>query len=329
MYWIWNAIFGEVSISNGVFLYATEFLMKGENMYREKISTKLIWGVTLIVLILAVGFPYQIVMSEELIPDNQNKVVDTSDSIQTDEEGMETPKELSEEEFQKEIDELDKLSEGHVVLYDLEDPEGIDPNLLPADIAALGDEGTKVVAYKETTRPNSIQPSKDSEMFDSFNQYLILGIPCASPDGTRDTTTSTNFGEVTQYSRVYALRYDNAPWNPSQPLTGWEFEKQWSKWTRADTAWYVAEARMKLEAPQTQDYCTGDGLGALNYSSTSFDPGWISETATNWFSISGFSDIAYVPSPYHVIAYTQADIYQGYELKYNDAKTRQYFSKSP
>lgn len=303
----------------------TKILRKGENMYCKKISKKLIWGVILIVLVLAIGFPYQTVRSEELLPDNQNKVIDKSDSIQTDEEGLEIPKELSEEEFQREIFELDKLSEGHIVLYDLEDPEGIDPNLLPADIAALVDENTKVIAYKETTRPSATQPSGDTEKFDSANQVSLRGIPCASPDGSETTTTTTNLGNLTQYNKVYALHYDNAPWNPLEPLKGWEFEQMWSKWTRSSTTWYAADARMKVEAVQNQDYCTGDRLGETIHSSSWFDPAWATQTSTNWYTISGFSNIAYVPSPNYANAYVQADIYNNYDLEYDDARTEQHF----
>lgn len=123
------------------------------------------------------------------------------------------------------------------------------------------------------------------------------------------------------------MRYDNAPWNLSQPLTGWEFEKEWAKWTRTDDTWYVAEAIMKVESPYTQDYCTGEILGAFNYSSTSFDPTFYG-SATNWWSISGFPNIAYVPF-YALTASTQADIYQGYVEKYNDAITKENFLRDP
>ncbi|MDY6873439.1 MAG: hypothetical protein SVR81_05670 [Chloroflexota bacterium] len=298
-------------------------------MYCKKISKKLIWGGMLIMLILAAGFPCQTVMSEELRPDTQNKFDCTTYSIQTDKNRVRISEELSEKEFNNEMDKLDKLSEGHIVLYNLEDPEGIDPNLLPAGIAGLVDDDTNVVAYKETNRPKPTQPIKDSETFESSINCFTNGIPCASPDGSRDVTTSTNFGAVTQYNRVYALRYDNAPWNRARPLTGWQFEKMWSKWTRTNTEWSVAEAGMTLVAGQTQDFCTGEILGEFKYSSISFDPEWISDTSTNWFSISGFTSSAYVPSPYHMIAFTQADIYQDFGLAYNDAKTRHYFSSHP
>ncbi|MBG0788008.1 MAG: hypothetical protein H0S79_23220 [Anaerolineaceae bacterium] len=295
----------------------------------HKINTKnFMLGVTLFFVLLALAVPYQSGMSQDLIPEDKCQKSDVVEPINPNVGGLEVPKELNEVEFQSQINALDKFSEDHIVLYDLEDPEGIDPDLLPKDIAALVDGNTKVVAYRETTRPDSIQSSGASTILAAFDKHRMLGIPCASPDGTRDTTTSTNFGSVTQYSRVYALRYDDAPWNPAQPLTGWEFETQWAKWTRTDTAWYVADAKMKLEATQRQDYCTGVTLGGLNYSSTTFDPTFYGNS-TNWFSISGFANTAYVPSPYHLVAYTQGDIYQGYSLQYNDAKTRQYFSKTP
>lgn len=296
-------------------------------MYCHKISKKLIWGIALIVLILTTAFPYQSVMSKDLPPDNHNMVIDASDSKQIGDGGGESPQELSDEELQRQIEELEKYSEGHVVLYDLENPEGIDPKLLPSDIAALVDGNTKVVAYKETTRPLQIQSSECFEKSNIPDQYVLLGIPCASPDGTRDTTVSSNFGNVTQYNRVYALRYDDAPWNPSQPLTGWEYEQMWSKWTRSDAAWYVADANMRIEAVQNQDYCTGNTLGGYVRASNWFDPGWATQTSTNWFSISGFLNTAYVPGPYYENAYVQADIYQDYELEHDNARTEQHFYK--
>jgi hypothetical protein len=272
-------------------------------------------------------FPFQDVFSERLPPTNQIQEQETIDSLQINKVYKEVPKELTKEEFQREMEEIKRVPVGHIVLYDLYNPEGIDPNLLPADIAAQVDADTKIIEYFETTRIDSVQT------FDKFlpcnpdDQYSILGIPCASPNGTKTLYSGDYLGEVTQWSKVYALRYDNPTW-AAQPMRGWELEKQWAQWTRTDSSWYVADARMKVEASQTQDYCSGQILGSFYYSSTTFDPTFYGN-ATNWYSISGFANRAYVPSPYHLIASTQADIYQSSVRKYNDKMTSQYFSKDP
>lgn len=139
---------------------------------------------------IALGLPYQNVRSEEIIPDNQNQGIDTTGSVEMNEYGEEIPKELSEEEFQREEEELNKLPTGFVVVYDLEDPEGIDPDLLPAYAAEMVDGDTKIVAYKETARISSVQASE--ELFklvpfhtyssDLFYQDSIFGIPWWSFD---------------------------------------------------------------------------------------------------------------------------------------------------
>lgn len=292
-------------------------------MYHKKIHASLIFG-AILVLSLLLGLPKQNAMADVSIPIDS----DPGDQRQIWNGSQEILNELSEQEFQKEIGELKKPYANFVVLYDLEDPEGIDPQLLPDDIAALVDGNTKIVAYTEAARPDARQVSDLLSMSNPSQQYAPLGTPCVPPDGTRDFKISTVFGEVTQYHRVYALRYDTAPWNPAQPLTGWEFEKQWSKWTRTDNAWYVTEAKMAIESTQTQDFCTGNTLGRLKFSSTWFEPTFYGNT-TNWFSVSSFPNNAYIPLPYNALAFTQADIYHDGTLKYNDARTREIFPHTP
>jgi hypothetical protein len=85
---------------------------------------------------------------------------------------------------------------------------------------------------------------------------------------------------------------------------------------------------MKVEAIyNAQNFCTGYKYGSSMYSSTTFDPTFYGN-ATNWYSISGFPNIAYVPSVY-LNVYTQADIYQGSVRKYNDARTSNFLSRDP
>lgn len=276
--------------------------------------------IMIVVLLFSIGIPQQNVKSTEFQSNCQINAIDTDDVEYPDSTFEEAPKELSDKEFQKEQEEIYRLLPGYVVLYDLKDPKGIDPNLLPTDIASLVDSNTKVVEYYETAKVSDstliINPSIKNE---------ISEISCKTADGSRTSTVSTTYGKVTQYSKVYALRYDDAAWNPAQPLSGWEFEKQWAMWSRTDTTWYVNYAKFGIESSQNNDFCTGSVLGGFYYSSSSFDPQFYG-SATSWQSISGFPNRAYVPSPYHAIAYTQGDIKQGSVLKYSDAKTRQYFS---
>lgn len=143
---------------------------------------------------------------------------------------LEIPKEMSDQEYQKAIEEFYDRYADFIVVVDLEDPKGIDPKLLPADIASLVDGNTKIVAYKETVRPDTKPTRFNNICEDSF----ILGIPCKdSHDGTRDLAVSKNFGGVEQFSRVQALRYDEYT-GCGRLCVGWEFEQQWSKWNRTD-----------------------------------------------------------------------------------------------
>ncbi len=284
------------------------------------ISKRVTMFLILVVLLFSFGIPSHNVKSTEIQSNCQITSIDTDDVYYPDSKFAEAPKELSEKEFQKEQEEIYRLLPGHVVLYDLSDPKGINPNLLPADIASLVDSNTKVVEHYETNKV-----SDNTLIIDPSIKNEISGISCKTADGSRTTTVSTTFGKVTQYTKVYALRYDDAEWNPAQPLSGWEFEKQWAMWSRTDTAWYVNNAVFGIESGNNQDFCTGNNLGGFYYSSTSFDPQF-NNYAISWWSISEFPNRAYVPSPYYAIAYTQGDIKQGSVLKYNDARTKTTFS---
>lgn len=293
----------------------------------QKRKISLVVLVALVVLIMNLVFPFQNVFSEELPPTNQIQVQETLDSLQANKVYKEVPKELTEEEFQREMEEINKVPAGHIVLYDLYDPEGIDPDLLPADIANRVDGDTKIIEYFETTRIGSTQTFDKYAPCNPDDQYSILGIPCASPNGTKTLSSSDYLGGVTQWGKVYALRYDNPTW-AAQPMRGWELEKQWAQWTRTSTSWYVADAKMKVESPiNAQNFCTGYQYGSYIYSSTTFTPTFYGN-ATNWYSISGFPNIAYVPAVY-LNVYTQADIYQGSVRKYNDARTSNFLSRDP
>lgn len=237
----------------------------------------------------------------------------------------EVPQELTIEEFQKEVEAFYKQYSHYIVTVDLEDPDGIDPELLPDDIASLVDSNTKVVAYKETKRPDSEQPpdseqvtSPVSSLSSSCVLDIKLGIWCRGNDGTRDLTVSDNFGGVEQFNRVWALRYDNYQgW-----YTGWEIEKQWAWWKRTNTSWSVSDAQMKTYIPG-EDYCT-QNPATLNHYSAWFTPSW-SGNNSYIYNISGFPNNAYVPIP-SGWSRTQGDIYQYGTRKYNDAQTHQYWA---
>ena len=225
----------------------------------------------------------------------------------------ERPRELREVEYQAKVADLYAQHPDLRVIVDLEDTDGIDPNLLPPDVASLVDSNTKVVAFRETARLDSGRVPGLA----SLCAIPSLDIWCKSPDGSRDMTVSKWYGGVEQFCRVYALLYDDYPGAPD--FHGWEIEQQWSRWTRTDSSWTVHSARMWTLIPG-EDYCTEDDA-TLNHGSTDFTPTW-DGNGTNWWTISGFANNAYVPFP-HGWSWTQGDIYQNSSLKYNDAQTRQ------
>lgn len=232
---------------------------------------------------------------------------------------LESPRELTEAEYLEEVAGLYAQHPDFELVMDLEDPNGIDPSLLPPDVASLVDSNTKIVAYREMARPDS---STRVPGLASLCNIPFFDIGCETPDGIRDMTVSDWFSDVEQFCRVYALRYDDYP--PAPDLQGWEIEQQWSKWERADYSWSVYNARMRTYIPG-ENYCTQDD-DTLNYASTFFQPTWYgNETA--WWSISGFPDEAYVPFP-SGWSRTRSDIYQYGYLKFDDAYTYQFWPNS-
>jgi len=251
----------------------------------------------------------------------------TSALVELQDQG-EVPQEFTEAEYQQEIKEFYKQYEDFIVVVDLKDPNGIDPALLPDDIASVVDANTKVIAYKETSNPNS--NSKQNSRFVAFCNSLLgnilLDISCADADGTRDTTVSDIYSGLTQYNRMLALRYDE--YEGCQRLChGWEFEKEWAKWQRTNSSWSVGSgsARMGLISTAPENFCTEDAM-FLAYYSSYFTPTWNGNN-TNWYSINGFPNIAYVPYP-TAVSETQADIYQSGALYIDNALTQQTFTNS-
>ena len=160
-------------------------------------------------------------------------------------------------------------------------------------------------------------------MNNSNQENSVLGIPCDTNDGTRDTTVSRTFGGVEQFSRVLALWYDEYT-GCDRLCGGWEFEQQWANWTRTNSSWTVgtSSARMRTHSTAPEDFCT-EGSVSLDYSSSWFTPTFYGNE-TSWFYISGFPNIAYVPFP-TAVSETQGDIRQSGSLMYDDAITSQTF----
>lgn len=237
----------------------------------------------------------------------------------------EVPQEFTEAEYQQSIKEFYEQYKDFVVVVDLKDPNGIDPELLPDDIASVVDANTKVLAYKETINPtsNSEQNSRFAAFCNSLLGDILLDISCADPDGSRDTTVTDIYGGVTQYSRVLALRYDEYE-GCDRLCHGREFEKQWAKWQRTNSSWSIGDisARMGTTATSASNFCT-QGFALLNKYSTFFTPTWNGNN-TSWYSISGFPNLAYVPSP-PAVSFTQGDVYQSGALHTDDAMTTQSF----
>lgn len=236
----------------------------------------------------------------------------------------ERPRELTEAGYRDEVAHLYAQHPALKVVVDLEDPDGIDPSLLPSNVASLVGSNTKIVAFRETARLGS----KRVPGLASPCRIGPLNIGCKDPDGSRDMTVSNKFWDggqyVEQFCRVYALRYD---WYPGcgggQNCKGWEIEEQWAWWTRTDSSWTVCDGQMSTYIPG-EDYCTENGA-TLNHGSTYFNPTWYGNQ-TGYWSISGFANNAYVPFP-SGWSRTEGDICRYGQLKYSNARTYQYWSK--
>lgn len=234
----------------------------------------------------------------------------------------ETPKELTDEEYLKDVAEFYASHPDFEITVDLVDLKGIDPSLLPEDLKSLTDSGVRIVAYRETVRVE-ITSGKPNGLA-LLCALPLTGIGCATASGSRDLTTSKVFGSVTEFARTIALRYDDYPGCGSGVnCFGWEIEKEYMWWTRSISTWNVKNGVMKTYIVG-ENYCT-ESNATLNYgSSTIAQPTW-SGNQTSKYSISGFPNIAYVPLPNSGYSYTQGDIYQGTTLKYDNARHYQYW----
>jgi hypothetical protein len=235
---------------------------------------------------------------------------------------LEAPMELSADEYSADAEKFYSSHADLVVMVDLVNPQGIEAALLPSDIKSLIKPGFRVLAYRETARIN-LNGGKPNG-FAMPCAFPEAGISCATYSASRDMTISSVFGSVEQFSRVIAPRYD---WYPrcqgGVNCFGWEIEKQYMWWKRSVSTWNVKNGLMKTYI-EAEDYCTQYST-ILNYGSTTIQPAW-SGNQTLTYSISGFPNNAYVPWP-SGYSYTQGDIYQGTTLKYNDARSYQFWPR--
>lgn len=237
----------------------------------------------------------------------------------TTERSWERARELTNAEYSEQTAEFYDKRPHLEVVVDLEDPSGIDPSLLPPDVAAQVTGNTKIVAYKETERRDSSSRVPGDASLCNLRPNKI---ECReNEDGSRDTTISNWFGGVEQFIRVQALRYDDYPGAPD--LHGWEVEKQYAKWARTDSSWTVLNCYMTTYI-DGEDYCTQNDA-TLHHGSINFSPMWYGNN-TAWWSISEFSEKAYVPFHPGGYSHTRSDIYQYGSLKYDNAFTRAYWT---
>lgn len=242
----------------------------------------------------------------------------------------EVPEELTEAEYRAQNAQIysDLARAGFRVKINLADPKGVDPSLLPPDVADHIPPGVKIVAYVETERITVSEEQRASSACEP-EQALAVDMPlmsvwCDDYDATIDVTLSSILGSVEQFSRVYAFRYDYYPPCVFTNCHGYEIEKQWAKWTRTSSSWTVTNGRIQSYI-DGEDYCTDQVDATLNYASTFFDPTW-DENETNWWHIIGFPDTAYVPFNWGE-SWTQSDISDGYLLRYDDERTSNWWPR--
>jgi hypothetical protein len=289
----------------------------------------------LIVLITIVA-PQKKVSASEPIPTTEKSVCENAtsgnndiESNRIDEVVVEIPKEFTQQEYEEEIENFYKQYSDYEVVYDLYDENGIDSELLPPEISSMIDGNTKVVAYKETAKKTTA-PKIDAFIIPGEIGKMIMPlISCASSsDGTYDSTIFTTYGGVDQYIRVQANRYNEYS-GCDRLCYGWEFEKQWAYWTRTSSSWYIGSNSALMQttsgAVPAENYCTESQL-SLNHMSSPFTPTFYGNS-TNWWSISGFADIGYVPG-YSIVSRTQSDIILSGGQVYNDATSSQIFSNN-
>jgi len=298
-------------------------------------NTHIILFTIMLIVLITIGIPQKKVSASEPIPIKENSVCENTtsgdndiDSNQIDEVVVEIPKEFTQREYEEEIENFYKQYSDFEVVYDLYDDNGIDSELLPPEVSSMIDGNTKVVAYKETAKKTTA-PKIDAFIIPrEIGKTIMPGIPCASSDGTYDATTSTTFGGVAQYIRVLALRYDEYP-GCDRLCHGWEFEQQWAKWTRTSSSWYIGSNSALMQttsgAVPAENFCTESQI-SLNYASSWFTPDFFGIT-TNWWTISGFPNIAYVPG-ITIQSRTQSDIILSGGQVYNDAISSQLFTSN-
>lgn len=247
-----------------------------------------------------------------------------SNEVQTESPVRQPVRKLTSAEHQQEIAEFYSQLTNHEVILDLENPDGIDPSLLPDSIASLVDENTKIVAYKETRRQDSpnLKAETQEECKAESSEAVITpmggDISCTEHDGTLNATISSAFGGVEQYVQVIGWRYD---WYPpcNQQCYGWEIDNHYGWWTRSNSSWDIDEAEL-LSYIYGENYCT-ESIDTINQATYPFDPAWQTSTKTYTYSLSGLPDKAVVPFT-QGWSDTISDVYQYSSLHTDEATTR-------
>lgn len=245
-------------------------------------------------------------------------------SSQAHEQNSSAPQTDEEPYLVLDLDELNKFMENHYALQsdlvkviELEDPDGIDLNLLPSDIVQSLTPGTRVVKYIETKR---LENSSDG-LLQTICFGAVLGIPCrSSADGGRDLTTYNEYQSFRQYLRSVANRYD---WY-SRCVTnclGWEIIYTWGWWTRPNSNWSVSDAEIGSYI-DAEDFCTEDPV----YLNRFIHP------SVYWYGNETLAYSPYYPSQALVPwpsgwSKTQGDIYYGATKILDDWITRQYWPR--
>lgn len=218
--------------------------------------------------------------------------------------------ELTPEQYALEIEKFYQELPPHIVVIDLEDSKGIDPALLPDEIAELVRNGTKVTRYKVTR----FLPSEKAPGLAKLCEKTLLDIPCADRSGTIDTERSSVYGSIEQYNRVLAYYYDDYPGCSPDQCTGYEVIRQYSRWTRTNSNWTVSGARISTIITNAKNYCT-QASDSISRVSGYFTPTWADSVGTNTYYIDVAPGKAVVPSFASGYSRTEGDIFEGSILR--------------
>jgi hypothetical protein len=157
-----------------------------------------------ILLFVLAGIPS--VVAEGIDDADNVFTINQSDTVQT-----ESVIELTDEQFEREIQEFYERHASNEVTINLHDDKGIEPSLLPANIVRSLDENVKIVAYKETKSPGVNKDSRIDVCDDEETLDNKITLASCTVDRTLDITLSSPHGGVQQFLRVIGTFDDNYP----------------------------------------------------------------------------------------------------------------------